>query len=120
MNIGLNLSWRFNLDDEVDIWNVETPRSNIGSYENLEFAFFESFQCHFSLILGDISMHDLNFEFDLVTQNELICFDFRTAKNDSLSVISIAKQEVCNSSHFVLERAVNGEMLDILCSLVLE
>jgi len=62
VNVGLSIFWWLNLDNQVYGGYVETARSNISGNKNLEFLVFKSFECYFSLILSNISMHN----FDLV------------------------------------------------------
>ena len=60
MNIGFCILGRLNLDDEVDTWDVETTRCNISGDEYTEFLLLEAFKGDFTLILGDITVHNLN------------------------------------------------------------
>lgn len=68
VDVGLCLFWRLNLDDEVNIGNVDTTRGNIGSDEYFELAFFEALQSDFTLVLGDITMHDFYISLNLVAE----------------------------------------------------
>ena len=95
MNIGLSIFGRFNLNNKVNIRDIKTSWCNIGGYKHAEFVFFESLESDFSLILGDVSVHDFDVLFDLVSQEQGVGFNFGGAENNSLSDTSITDQDVC-------------------------
>lgn len=66
MNVGLSVLWRLNLNNKVNVWNVEASRSYISCNQHTKFVLFESLKSNFSLILGNITMHDLNVILDFV------------------------------------------------------
>lgn len=60
MDVRLRVFWRFQLNNKFDIWNVKTSSCDIGGNEDLELGFSEPLHGHFSLVLGDISVHCLD------------------------------------------------------------
>ena len=68
MNVRLGVLRWLNLDDQLNIWNVESSGGYISGDENLKLGFLESLDGAFSLILRDISMHHLNVMLDLVRE----------------------------------------------------
>jgi hypothetical protein len=66
MNVGLGVLWWLNLDDEVDILDVETSGSDISGNEHLELTLLESLHGDLSLVLSNISMHNLDILLDLI------------------------------------------------------
>jgi len=66
MDVGLGLFGRLELDDKVDIRDVEAARGNICGDEDSEFALLEALHGNLTLVLGDVTMHDLNVLLDLV------------------------------------------------------
>jgi hypothetical protein len=66
MNVGLCFFGWLDLNDQVDIWNVQTSGSDISSTKYSELALLESLHGHFTLVLSNVSMHDFNVLLDLV------------------------------------------------------
>ena len=66
MDVGLGFFGGLELDDKVDIGDVEAARGNISGDEDTEFAFLEALHGNLTLVLGDVTMHDLNVLLDLV------------------------------------------------------
>ena len=66
MNVSLNIFWWLNLDNEIDIWNIETSGGNIGCNEDVKLAFFESLEGDFALILSDVTVHDFDVFFNFI------------------------------------------------------
>lgn len=60
VDVRLGVLGRLHLDYQVDRGNIKTSRGYISCYKHLELFFFESLECHFSLVLGDVTVHDLN------------------------------------------------------------
>lgn len=60
MDVGFSVFWRFNLYNKVDTRDIKTTGSDISCYENAEFLFFEALECNFTLVLGNISVHDFD------------------------------------------------------------
>lgn len=54
------------MDNQVDVWDVESSRSDIGGYENLELALLEPLNRDLSLILCDIAVHHFHLLFDFL------------------------------------------------------
>lgn len=66
MDVRLSLFGRLELDDKVDIGDVKAARSNISGDEDSEFALLEALHRNLTLVLGDVTMHDLDVLLDLV------------------------------------------------------
>ena len=66
VNVSLSLFRWLNLNDHFDIGNIETSRCNISSDQDAELALLEALHCDFTLVLGDVSVHDLDIRLDLV------------------------------------------------------
>jgi len=49
------------------------------------------------LILGDVSVHDLNVLFDLVRQNQRIGIKLGLRENNSFGITSIADEDISKS-----------------------
>jgi len=60
MNVGLGLLGWLHLDDQVDVRNIEAPGSYVSGNKNAELVLLEPLQCHLSLTLGNVSVHDLD------------------------------------------------------------
>ena len=66
MNVGLRFLGRLNLDDQVNIWDVKTARGDICGDKDAELAFFEALHSDFTLVLSDVTVHDLDVLLNLV------------------------------------------------------
>ena len=66
MDVGLSFLGRLDLDDQVNVGDVKSARSDIGSDKDSELAFFKALHRDFTLVLSDITMHDLNVLLDLI------------------------------------------------------
>jgi len=60
MNVSLNFSRWFELDDQVNIRNVQTTRCNVCSDQDAKFALLKPSDGAFSLTLSDVTVHNLN------------------------------------------------------------
>jgi len=108
MNVSFSVFWWLDLNDEIDVFDVKSSWSNIGGNQNLEFTFFESLHGDFSLILGNVSVHDFNVLFDLVRQNQRIGIKLGLRENNGFSISSIADEDISKSWHSVLVWAFNS------------
>jgi len=70
VNVGLCLLRWLNLDDKVDVWNIKASGSNIGSDEHAEFSLLESLHGYLTLILSNVTVHDLDVLLDLVGEEQ--------------------------------------------------
>lgn len=66
VNVGFHIVGRLHLDDEVDIGDVQAAGGNISGHEHVELALSEALKGDFPLVLGDVSVHDLDVLLDLV------------------------------------------------------
>ena len=97
VDVGLSLFGRLELDDEVDIWDVKTTRGDICGHEHSEFALFEALHCDFTLVLGNVTMHDLNVLLDLVRQQEGVGIGLGLREDDDLTTLAVDYQNVSKS-----------------------
>ena len=65
VDVGLGVLGWLNLHDEVDAGDVEATGSHISGYKDAKLLLFEALQCHLSLILSNIAVHDLDVLLDL-------------------------------------------------------
>ena len=65
MDVCLSVFRRLNLDDKVHTWDVKASRSDVGGNQNAKFLLFKAFECDFSLVLSDVTMHYFNVLFYL-------------------------------------------------------
>ena len=66
VDIGFDILGWLDLNDQFHVFNVESTSSNVSSDKNLEFSFLESLHSNFSLVLRNVSMHDLDVLFDFI------------------------------------------------------
>ena len=60
MDVRFSVFWWFNLNNKIYIFNIKTSGGNICCNQDLKFTLLESLHCDFSLILSNITMHNLN------------------------------------------------------------
>jgi len=85
VNIGLSVSGRLHLNDQIDIGDIEASRCDISSDQDIELALLESLESYLALVLPDISVHHLDIVLDLVSENQLIGVGFGLRENDCLA-----------------------------------
>lgn len=85
MNISLRLHGRFNLNDKIDIRYVETARGHISSDQDIEFALLEPLESDLTLILSDVTVHDLDILLNLVSENQRVSISLGLGKDDRLT-----------------------------------
>lgn len=93
MDVSLWVNGWFHLDDEVNAWDVQATGCDISGNEHLELLFLEALEGHFTLVLGDVTVHHFDLVLDLVRQKELVGFVLCLSKHDSLAC-TIADQDV--------------------------
>ena len=120
VDVGLSLLGRLHLDDEVDVGDVKTSGGDVSGDKNLELALLESLHGDLSLVLSDVSMHDLDVVLDLVRQEEAVGVSLRLGEHDHLATLSIDSEDVSQGTHPVLERTHDGEMGHLSGCLVLQ
>ena len=74
MDVRLGVLGWLNLHDEVNTGNIKSSSSDVCSYENIKFLIFESLEGDFSLVLGDVTVHNFDILLDFVRQQELVGF----------------------------------------------
>ena len=60
VNIGFCVFRRLNLDDQVDTRDVKTTGCDISSNKHTESLLLEALECHFTLHLRDVTVHDFD------------------------------------------------------------
>ena len=94
MNVCFRLLGWLQLDYEVDVGDVKTSRCDISGNQNAEFAFLEALHCHFSLILGNISVHNLNILLDFIREQERVGICFRLREHNDFSTFAINNKNI--------------------------
>ena len=107
MNVSFSIFRWFDLDNQVNTWNIKTTRCHIGSDKYLAFASFELLESNFTLSLSYFTVNYFNiFAHDLVRKLNLVCLLLLAAEDDGLTA-SIASEDVSESRFTVLVRTVN-------------
>ncbi len=120
MDVGLGLFRGLDLDDQVDVGDVKTTRGNISCDKNSEFALLEALHGDFTLVLGDVTVHDLDVLLDLVRQEERVGVGLSLSKDDDLACFAVDDENVSEGRQTVLEGALDCKMGNIASSLVLK
>ena len=68
---------RLHLDNQVDAGDVKTTGSDVSGYQHVELLLLKSLKSDLSLVLSNITVHDLNVFLDLVRKQKLICLLLR-------------------------------------------
>lgn len=93
MDVRLGVFWGLYLDNKVDTGDVQSTGRNIGGDQHVELLLLEALQCHFTLVLGDVTVHDLDVLLDLVGEEELVGLLFGRGEDDALTD-TIADEDV--------------------------
>lgn len=120
MDISFDILWGLDLDDQVDVGNVETARCNIGRNEHLELLLLESLESDLTLSLSNIAMHDLEILLDLVGEDQLVGLCLGLTEDNSLAETTVDNENISESLHPVVVRAVDGNVFNVLLRLVLK
>lgn len=73
------------MDNQIDIRDIKTSGGNISSNQDIEFALLKSLESYLTLVLANISMHDLNIVLNFISENQLISISFGLSENDSFA-----------------------------------
>ena len=120
MDVGLCLLRGLNLDDQVDVGDVEASGSDISGDQDSEFALLEALHGHLTLVLGDVTVHDLDILLDLVREQEGVGVGLRLGKDNDLATLAVDNKNVSESRQSVLVGALDGQMGHVTSRLVLE
>ena len=85
MDVGLSICRGLDLDNQIDIRDIETSGGNIGSDQDIELALLESLESYLTLVLPNVTMHDLNIVLDFISEDQLIGVGLGLSENDSLA-----------------------------------
>mmetsp|Transcript_18376 Transcript_18376/g.37947 ORF Transcript_18376/g.37947 Transcript_18376/m.37947 type:complete len:283 (-) Transcript_18376:916-1764(-) len=86
MHIGVHISWRVKLDDEINVLNVNTPCSNVSRYQDIECTSSERIQCRITLLLTNVTMERLGCQtLEHATRHKFVSLTFRFCENNGLS-----------------------------------
>jgi len=102
VDVSLDVLGRLDLDYEVDIGDVEAAGGDVGGHEHVELTLLEALKGDLSLVLGDVSMHDLDVLLDFVREQELVRFRLGRAEDDGLADTSVANEDVGQGADSVL------------------
>lgn len=94
MNIGLNLLWGLDLDDQVNIRDVESTGGDISGDQHLEFSFLKSLHRDFTLVLNDVTVHHFDVLLDFVSQNKSVRVSLGLSEHDSFACATVANEDV--------------------------
>lgn len=106
VDVSLHVLRRLHLDNEVNIGDIEAAGGDIGGDEDVELTLLEALEGDLSLILGDVSVHNLDVLLDLVREQELVRFCLGRAEHDRLADTSVANKDVGQRADSVLPRTV--------------
>ena len=120
MNICFGFLGWFDLNDEVDVWDVKASRGDICCHQYSKLTLLEALHSDFSLVLSYVTVHYLDVLLDLVGEKEGIGVSLGLGKDNYLATLAIDNQNVCQGRESVLEGTLDGQMGDIFCRLVLE
>lgn len=68
MDVALCVLWRFNLNHQIDVGDIDTSSGNISGYQDFEFELLESLEGYLSLVLSDVTVHYFDVVLYLVRQ----------------------------------------------------
>ena len=94
VDVAFSVFWGLKLNNQLHVRNVKTPGGDIGSHEDLELEVFEPLDGDFSLILSDVSVHDLNIMSDLVGEKKRICISLGRTEDDDPTGAAVAVQDL--------------------------
>jgi hypothetical protein len=94
MNVGFDLLWWLNLNDKVHIWDVEAARCHISSDKHLKLAFFKALHGNFTLVLSNVTMHDLDVLLNFISQDQSISVCLCLSKDNSLALATVANKHI--------------------------
>lgn len=89
MNVGLSLLGWLDLDDQVNVGDVETTGSYISGDEDSEFAFLEALHGDFTLVLGNVAVHDLDVLLDFVGEEQGVCIGLRLGEHNDFATLAV-------------------------------
>ena len=111
MDVGLSFFGGFQLDNQVDVGDVKTARGDVSGDQNAEFALFEPLHGDFALVLGNVSVHHLNVELDLLGEKQRVGIGLRLREHNRLALLPVDHKQVAQSLKAILEGTVDGQML---------
>lgn len=106
MDVCLDVLGRLNLDYEIYVGDIETSGSDVSGNKDVKLTLLEALKGYFSLILSDVTVHDLNVLFDFVGEKKLVSLCFGGAEDNGLADASIANEDVGQSTDSVLPRTI--------------
>ena len=91
VDVGVDLFWRLELHNQVDLGDVQASGRDVGGDQAFQFALFESLECDLPLFLGDVAVEHLGFLLKIGFQQDLVGFFLGLAENDGSSVATTIK-----------------------------
>ena len=111
MDVSFSILRGLHLNDEVDIGDIKSSRGDICGDKDIELALFEALKGNLTLVLGDITVHDLDIFLDLIGQYQRVGISLGLAEDNGLSCgPTIDYQEICQDGNAVVEGAIDGQM----------
>lgn len=120
VNISLDILWWLNLNDQINVGNIKTSRRNICSYKNRKLLLLKSLEGDLSLVLCDISVHNLNISLHFIRNQKLIGFSLGGRENNGLTKPTVNQEDIGESLHPVVEGTVDRNMIDVFLGLILQ
>ena len=84
MNVSLSILRGLHLNDQVNVGYVKSSRGNICGDKDIKFALFKALEGNLTLVLCDITVHDLDIFLYLVGQNQGVGISLGLGKDNCL------------------------------------
>ena len=65
VNVGVDLFWRLQLDDQIDFRDVQASGGDVGGHQAFQFALLKGLECDLPLFLGNVAVEHLRFLFQV-------------------------------------------------------
>jgi len=91
VDVSINLFGWFQLNDQVDLWNIESSGSNVCCNEAFKFTLLESLESDLPLLLRNVTVQNLSLLLQVGFQEDFVGFLFGLAENNGSSVSSSVK-----------------------------
>jgi len=85
MNISFSVLGWLDLHDKVDAGDIESTRRDICGNQHAEFLLLEALERHFTLILSNVAVHDLNIILDFLREKQIVGLLLRLSENNNLA-----------------------------------
>ena len=89
MDVGLSLFRGLDLDNQVDIRDIKSTRCYISSDKDSELALLEAIHSHFTLVLGDVTVHDFDILLYFVWEQQRIGIGLSLGEDNDFATFAI-------------------------------